>query len=648
MPAPTAPGVIRGVVRYEDGTPCAGLPLVAEPEIDGLFGTMNNQSDPPSDRLTRFRGYVAELHAHSLSASSGADGAFELRGAGDDGYHLYSNDRSQPLTERPVKCKAGDVLDVVVGRVAHLEFDVKLDTGEELKYASLMIAGNGPARSVHWSRGRAVETEVGNLTISTEHQRLPFTYRGRVEVEVPPAGLEKPIELLLDAETLNALIIRANLPKPYYQDFGAHLIPVEAMADGWPRDVMDLSRRGYSSWGNNFFPQVHKVDPGKYVIIGVIHPVEIVLRHEVYYAGGTQEFEIELPEPKREDHILLRVLDALGKPVTNSTVNYTNRAMAPNSSSPAAIINRGNGEYWLRHMPAELWSSRPAEEYIVTVSHRTLGRRVVPVPVGSREDIEVRFGPDSKLILLLDNLPADVSILQLSALMRGDNPGAERTFDDPQKPPPKVQARNEFSLPPGRVRVSLKAKEPALGHFVVSLYEREVELGPEPMELRFTLPTLHELRFMVPEGFKDNVTLSSVEPQWSVLGGRPNEQGRLVFRNLPPGEYYVTTRSGRMNVRVPCEDVELALKPFNGYRIRRIDQDGLMPKHGLGQGDVLREINGEALTFTPYWSALKSRVPEGELTIRFQREGRWQTVTLTTETWQTFKNVWYEPLCIDD
>ena len=650
-PATAAPQAhtIRGVAKFADGSACAGLPLVAAPVQPAHYGTVDLQYVTPQARLEQHRSAIENLRDNARKAVTAADGSFEISGLADGEHTLYSDDRARPLAKRPWHCKAGDVLELEVGRALFIQLDVTREDGKPLPSARMSLIDSACKYhpSSFWSPGAHYEVAAGKWRIRA-YGGPGEVYSADMELEIPPEGLDKPVPVVLKAG--NALVINLGRSAPYYKRYGVRLVPAEDAPEGWPKTPDELVRytiRGGVSHESDGTPAIYSdLAVGRYAAFCMVGSRYVAVRQEIDYQGGFLEVDVPLPRPARDDHIVVRVLGDDGRPIDDATVSI---GVQGGSSDDGLIIASG-GEYWAyRARPRHFFGLVANEcfEYIITVTHGVLGRRIVSAPLDAR-DLEVRLGERATLIVHLDNLPEDRGALRFAAFPRGANeyeelnprsPGVTNTVK-------VVQPRNEFKLHPGPVVVLLQAR---MGESSIDVYREEIELGSGTREIRMAVPPLNALRVALPAGTSEWVRISGKLGGYSLL---PDKDGKLAFTNLAPGEYTVSANAGQMSVLVPHDgELVFAPQPYNGLRVRRLDEAGTMRDASLLLDDIVREVNGAPLNGAA--SALRAVLKNAgadmqRVSLRIQRAGQWQTLNVDAAACRGLAGHWVVPERVSD
>lgn len=633
--------LIRGIARLKDGTPCAGLPLALEKEAPNFMEGIDLSRLPPTQRNAYLQEQLDWQREHLRLAETGDDGRFSFR-VGPGRQVLQSRDRTRPLTESEIACQAGDNLEVEVNRVTLIRVEFLLESSQPVVQQVAYRFNEG--YSAMYARGgvaREHAVDPGPLRITANAGLL---LNGEVTVEVPPEGLEEPIRVVLKGQP--GLTIKPVVTPPYYPRVTLRIIATDEIKQGWPPRPWDAivgvdsnryvsyTRGGFYAW------TVTDLQPGRYTVFAVSGAVDILTREEFEYHGGMQEEELRLPDPLPHEHVTLRIYDPDNKPLNGATVAFFMEN--GNNSWADPVIAKGNGEYWLKLVPPENYFSgerRPTGERLIDVRHDLHGRRILRVPVDVSGDLELRFKAKVKLVVHLDNLPDERGDFVMAAFPSGASEHNELNPRGPgqRRAPPIVQPRTEYELSPGPVTFVLRLRSNN-----ALIEQRELELGEEGADIRISIPDFHSLRVIVPPDFGTGVlVLDGISGRQTA---RPGD-GRAEFSDIMAGDYTLRSGTGVMKIRVPHEgELHFQPQPFNALRVGGTGINDALSQAGLQRQDIIREINGLALsgTYTEMLGIFRASTNEGDASLRIQRNGQWHTLTMTAEQLAQAKSYWLE------
>ena len=634
-------GFIRGTVTWVDGAPCTGLALVADPVDPRAWQSNNTKGLTPAERDTLYRRRVAELAANALGCVTGEGGRFEIGGIKAGKYRVVSADRNVTVFSEkyPGTFEAGADASLKARRSIYIKVELTKAGGEILQKGVVWLLRMDNSSSIsdqRWWPGREYPVTPRRWKVKAFDEPNGI-WRAETEIDVPPEGLTEPVRLELRPNP--CLVVRRKFNGPYY-GHSVFLVSTDTLANtkGMSQDALghEIGRRmGGWNYGEPNPTIVQELTPGRYTVFMLLGRSFVLASREFEYGGEYQELEIELPDAVREDHIVLRVIGPDDKPLGGATIEIR---VVESGFSARAALERSTGEYWIRRIPPSnlTWECKTTRtEYIVHVSHRLYGSRVVSCPVDMRDELTLKFAGLCKLSVLLDNLPRERGNVEIAALPKGESEA--RAFERHSRLP-LASDRNEFELAAGPAVVVVRLNpEPKQAYSQsVILWREEIDLPPGARELRVTLPDLSDLRLKVPESSVTSwVSIRSDRLKRTV---RPDVAGIVEFRQLPPGTYIVTCDAGCMALELPVYgEVELRVQPFNALRVAYLDSGGIFAQVGLKAGDLIRLINGSPVggTATDMRETLKRAADGGQCVLTVERAGLTFTVNATREQWAT-------------
>ncbi len=633
-PAPSGSGVIKGIVKWEDGSPCTGIKLALQ--RGRTVPTYDIRLLRPDERIDLLE-QIAKHPEHE--ATTGEDGRFEFAGLPEGTVSITSADHDVRLVPNRNYVKPDADIELKAARVYYATFDFMLDTGERLDSATMRILGGSIIRNpTTWTRGSQHVCEVGPHKVEVTGGKYD-AWKATHDFEIPPQGLSGPVAVTLKAR--NVLIIHREEPENWYTQTGIYILPTDRV----PEDLGDAFYKvsgQFRHFGGSTPPNPHVIadlEPASYTILCTVGTNEIVLTETIQFEGGTSEITLKLPEVSLQDHILLRVFDPDDRPIETASIELA--VMQDNSGSTRAYLKGNPGEYWIRRTPSRLFSyyNKPfGSAYRISVS-TSFGVRVLECPFDQKEPLELRFGKQARLVVLVDGLPADRKEMLLAAYPRGGS--EDRAIRDVANwsDSPNIRERHELTMASGPVVVAVVSK-PDGGWIDVNpsyvILRREIDLPAEGLEVRIDLSVLSTLR----------VAHSPELPnQWSfTLRGptgaktqRLDENRRAEFRYLSPGTYTIESHQGWMEIVVPVAgEVLFQPQPYNSLYVSTAGSSVMTDEIGFKSGDVIRQINGVALSgSTSELNALfKEAASQGAVSVQVRRGGEYILLRATAEQWQ--------------
>lgn len=637
-------GAISGVVTWEDGSVCAGLPLVAEMDKPGAPALYELQRQPRFERLENYREMLDWHESRTLSAVTDSNGRFQFEGVAEGEYILRIDDPDVQWLRGPGRVQAGAELELQVRRLLTVRFALSLDNGTELSDAMLRLTthGGGSMWGAQWHKGREYRVTPGEYRVIATGGPHDL-WRAEQPLDVPPEGFAEPVPVTLKTDE-GALVVKPIFSGPFYSFLHIFAAPSDLVPKDEELTESVIFRLFPSGWTNEWNPYISRgVTPGRYTVFAMIGNAELIARKDVEYEGGIQEVELPIPDIQREQHIRLRVFDPNGEPLDKARVYV---ALEKWPAAGWGALPRGNGEYWIRRIaPAKFdhgGGGERGETYSIRV-HTQYGDQVVTCQWQTGDNLEVRFGGRAKLVVHVDNLPPGSHKLEVGIAPPGAPASMAFAYPEYARLRGEARERMEFDIASGNVHVALRAGDLFGWHNILD--SRELSLPPGETTIRLTVPPLSNLVVRVPEGIETE-TLLIAGAQGSYSRDLKGDRS-ATFENLPQGEYTITGNAGVMAVRTPVfGEVEYAPQPFNGLRLTRLDSAGVLEAAGLAEGDVIRQLNGNDLRGT--WQAMKAAfntaATDGNVLVRAEREGRALTASIPAQQWTTLAGHSTEPV----
>jgi hypothetical protein len=122
------------------------------------------------------------------------------------------------------------------------------------------------------------------------------------------------------------------------------------------------------------------------------------------------------------------------------------------------------------------------------------------------------------------------------------------------------------------------------------------------------VPRVYDVNVEIVEGEGMQITLRRKNGASTrfALHGTADPQRRVVFRNVPAGEYTLTAMpDGQMSIRVPAGGViRFVAEPINAMRVRIDNPKGLLAEAGFQSGDLVVGMDGTRFKDTAHLMGL--------------------------------------------
>lgn len=624
---------LSGIARYEDGSPCAGLALAVSQPWRGP--PVNVGAMTHDERVAHFERQGAPSSAPPVV--TGADGRFELQGVAEGEYILLSDDPARVLEPRIARAKAGEEIELVVRRQLFVSFEFELPTGEKLQKAYFMLTSNGQtvAAGYDWKPGKLYRVMPGGCKAKVMGGPHDLFHADH-EFEVPAAGLEAPVTILLKGQ--NALIVRRTNSEPYYPTLGVMVVAADVLKEPLTdRTIHDHLR----SWGgdrNNNPYVVKDIKPGRYVVHWLFGSAAILDRAEVEFRGGIQEFEHRLPDLRPADHLTARVLGPDGEPVEGARLDLT---VVSGSGQSWPFVDRGGGKYWVRRIPVPNFFYKGQEvarsEYILTAKCKH-GLRVVRCPVDITEEVVIRYARMGKLTVLAENILTGKAEFDILVAPSADD--IDRLMESGGSEVRRLAARQDFSLVAGPVTLVIAVlREDDTSPRRRVVIRREITLGEGEQQEQIDMGGVRPLVVIVPEGLR---FLTMRARGYSEQ--REVKEGRVEFNAVAAGELSLDATTGSMTVTAPVTgDVYFSPLPFNALVPNFAYNRELLTQAGFAAGDAIRQINGAnvAGVAAEVFNLFRGAAENGDVSLRVQRGGQWVDFNVGAATWKQLKDYYF-------
>jgi hypothetical protein len=449
------------------------------------------------------------------------------------------------------------------------------------------------------SQGRGTSTGHVSLTLETGAWKLtakggPHDTQQSETVELDLAPGLAPQQLTLTLIQQRALVLTVKPPRIGTRDtYRAYL-----ETDLSQPPTADRSRAGQSVWLNKdrqYLAVFRDARPGhQRVVVTDEFYTMVQAWREVTMGEGLQEVEIAIPDPRREDHIVVRVYGPDGALLGDATARA--RVEARNlSTGTGAGYRAPDGSLWVRRASEEADSLEGPWWYELTASSPSHGSISARYESDATHDLEMRFQAAAHLVVTLAGWETheyrDSIFVNLNQDARYHQVMVAKTGEAP-----KASAEWRFGpVQPGDHEVTMYLSTD--GRRTTILHKQTVRLASGENGISISVPPLHNLTLVMPEnGRISSVTLKRDEEHLHSLTASEFRDGRAVITGLLPGDYLLEGDHGGMRVNVPQQtEVVLNLRPYDCLVFVFVEAGSKAEELGFREGDKLFEVDGTLL-----------------------------------------------------
>lgn len=611
---------LTGFVRREDGTPMEGvevrlLPAAADPFERARPGTEVDGPRDFSDRLEQAALDWSLADGRARTTSSQADGRFRFEGLPShafrlegrlDGWRFESKGRRRVLPSLPGD---GEPVEVVGTPVSYVEVDVITADGLPVDEALLSVnEQSGRRRWVRWARDArrvAVTRRAATLRAyadpiegrSTSRGSTPLTRLVSTERSVyanPEADLAVTLELqprcILFGEIRGTTV-------GYNDVFAKRLEGSESIAG--LKAITGAKRTG--GWGGTFV--FEDMMPGRYAVGLATEddtPLDVV---EVVLVMGLNDVVLQRSEIPRGRCVRITALAPDGSPLDDVRYSFLYRIGDGERSSEGMGTHPGPDGVTLIDLDNFVgfdFDKWPEDtEMWVEGTHSHFG--TCEAPLGEEaDDVVLRFTPTAPLDVRISGDAGTSEFLVSLARPDGADWDSFRTATrsgrrDRISPDGHVRFEN---VPTGPLSVRLQRRLGWWGN-EMTIESREITVGPEGAEVRFTAPPLHDVTVVLAPAEEDRSLrlwrVEDGEATRNLFSIETDEDGKALFRDLPAAEYELrdSKTGARLRFRAPTSTVlfdqtDHVIKLEVAIR----DAEGLLRTWGFEGGDLIIAVDG--------------------------------------------------------
>lgn len=635
-------GTIEGRVVGVDGQPVPGVLIrVASSEpYDPLRSLTIERREAPNTRSLRDHLDVsaqnwANSRASSNLVTSDAQGAFRVEGldpAKDLFVRGYLDDHA---IEGPnTRTRAGDTVELTARRIVQVDVTVLDASGASVDEAFLVIKKGNRTEMARWtSAARVIELLEGSVelqaALGVDVASHEWQFRGvaqsssalsePVQVEVR-AGVEPVTLRLSESDRIEVLLALAS---PLPDEFDGSLVLTDSSRPEHDFDTRHYKRIRSGDRSASF----GGLTPGSYRIrLDANGQREYLAETIVDFAGGHLQVELVVPELIVRTPARIRVQGPDGSAVEDVRfMRYVRRGSRTNGSGLRSEWV-GDGWYETDLLPRVAVAGgdpteEPFDEQWLEVSHPEHGTERVSI-VDGQDEYLVTFAPSASLDVEIagwDTSQMRGARLSLSRLdpeggaglghhgrgeridgdgtctVEGIDPGNYLVVMEVDGQP---WAREEITLVAGANQVLL-----TLGtRYTVEIHAPNLDQGTSLM--------------LVPAGQGEDRFMFR-----SRLSAQIDDSNVATFENVLGGTYHLRNEFHSETIEVPCGRITIDARMPDALRVTIYEEDCLLARLGLEDGDLIIGFNGEVFDGIVGMSAAMQNLAAQELTLLVERDG---------------------------
>ena len=562
---PTAPGSgrIAGRVTLADGSPLAGVVVIATPvpprPVPGERAAIPAAPDLEAElreatRKTRWR------VTRTRRATTGTDGRYVLPDVADGDFHLraYANGYRFSLVEgrRAQAVQAGVTVDFTAMPVVRVHIEVVgADPAERVTIrrastqASLKRAGGS-----RWTPGRPfLHLAPGTYWLQAAQGREAHSVSAPEEVTLALGEPEPRLRFVLGAAPgLRGRVVFESGLQPGNVDVYVLRWSEEDPPETWRPRTRRGEERAVPARYDRRTGRYHFRDlaPGRYLIGVTIGGLEAHGLSVLDFGGGPLEHDIHV-SPLDGSYTTVRPVGPDGSvlPVRGTSIRTHYRGAKGIFSGGGEAIRREDGSWIVRQhssVPTPGRAGEPLEgRYTLEVSSAAYGTRTVEYDPRREDTLMIRFEQPVALTVDVPGLGDSPVAAGVRVQLWDELPRTYLTLSNLTASGSEDRYAFE-QLQPGTYRLALMywKKSDEIGgirHVALEAHTIQVRAGKNTHV--FALPDFHDVRVDVPAGSKaPRLGLRRLHPEGDYMHQfAPHHvaDGEAMFRFVPPGRYAV-------------------------------------------------------------------------------------------------------------
>jgi len=604
-------GMLSGTVLTEAGKPMKGVLVRATYRADRRQKKAYRQAAgvPEDESLEEMvRTYVARVMKDRKNRRDGTtddQGRFVIAGIGDGKYWLraYHEGYSfKAVGQNTYELKAGTEVEFTGKPLGDLKVSITLPDGTAPEKASILLKfGSGSTRTLPWIRADPwIQLSPGTHTLSATAGESQEFGAPDQSVEIVEGVTPPPVQFALrDRPGIHGQVVM-----PAGENKGAVQVYIMSLKPGETPDEKRLRSEGQSTWIHGRSPKYSFMDlqPGTWAVGLSLDQRTMALIETVEVGRGLATLDLTVPEPNREEYLVVRLEGPGGKLITDVSFSTGYRAGGSSSSGGSRTARMPDGTWHVWH-PKVPDSTTETVTYTLSATSQQYGTQNLEYDRTTTSELLLRFEDPGTLEVTIAGYQGS-GVEGGVGLIVEPAKGQRNSWYYPQRNNrPDSEGRQSFTtLTPGPYRILVYLKRTGSQYFVAARVPITVKSGKNTETVN--LPAFHSLTVLSPvakEGAHFSISSSGGSGELSFYDNARISAGKAVFERVPAGTYVLSDRSGsiegRMEVTIPGQTVvRFVPTPRDCLKVSIADAKGRLAMAGLAEGDVVVAIDGMELT----------------------------------------------------
>lgn len=626
--SPSGPGMIKGTVRTEAGTPLSGVEITLSLMSDELPDDIDQERSGQRDEFDLEKRVVDAVAYHRFDVTferktkTDEHGEYAFENTGEASYNVYAK-----LANYDFDCAGSSAYDVmadssvdfvakqrVLQRCLVLLPDGTVPTIAEIRYRNKQGTNN----YAFWDpQNTSIPLPVGLWEMYAVGMENDKFCSERLNVDVAP---NKPCLTfrLNDCPGVRGRVIMPKGRTSQWVTVCAVPIRNGLLPDS---EVIRQFRKKEQVHRDEYKYAVAPLDPGDYLLAVCADSTSIFILHteRISISNRLIRKDLAVKRPP-ERFIRVRAVGPDSEPVTDADISVQFDPFYSSVAQDMFCGKNDDGTFWIMH--PDNTSDTYGNLRSITIVSPKYGTAEVEWKPRMDQETVVRFLPRASLTVSVWGIPPDLSVTQCVAVLIEPGSGGrckEVWLGPDGKAQFADQKAREYSL-------TLYGGDKRRGQM---LHRRELTLHAGENDEHIILPSFHPLRITVANAEDNSIgSIRSIHvgKSYSVTSSIDSKSGTFTYEYLPAGKYLFTMVRGRrelqMQVSVPeQQDVQFEGRPTDAILVRIVNRNGDLGNAGLRDGDLITGIDGVGFANMRQFSRSFLQRLEGA-TLNILRSGR--------------------------